>query len=199
MNLDQKYLALDLELNNAQDGSTPNPKIIQVGVAIGSARQDPKEWITKKWYVKINDPIYPFITDLTGITTQDIQQFGMTHYDIGQELSRLIKEHDVFVNPVTWGGGDSTELKYEFDTHGIEFRHFGRRWIDVKTWYTLRLLANGKRPAGGLSSAMGVYKLQFEGQAHRADVDAYNTLRLFFEILKRQKQMLDTVSLAKGL
>jgi inhibitor of KinA sporulation pathway (predicted exonuclease) len=199
MNLDQKYLALDLELNNAQDGSTPNPKIIQVGVAIGSARENPKEWITKKWYVKINDPIYPFITELTGITTQDIQQFGMTHYDIGQELSRLIKEHDVFVNPVTWGGGDSTELKYEFDTHGIEFRHFGRRWIDVKTWYTLRLLANGKRPAGGLSSAMGVYKLQFEGEAHRADVDAYNTLRLFFEILKRQKQMLDTVSLAKGL
>ena len=199
MNLDQKYLALDLELNNADDGSTPNPKIIQVGVAIGSARENPKEWITKKWYVKINDPIYPFITDLTGITTQDIQQFGMTHYDIGQELSRLIKEHDVFVNPVTWGGGDSTELKYEFDTHGIEFRHFGRRWIDVKTWYTLRLLANGKRPAGGLSSAMGVYKLQFEGKAHRADVDAYNTLRLFFEILKRQKQMLDTVSLAKGL
>jgi inhibitor of KinA sporulation pathway (predicted exonuclease) len=199
MNLDQKYLALDLELNNADDGSTPNPKIIQVGVAIGSARENPKEWITKKWYVKINDPIYPFITDLTGITTQDIQQFGMTHYDISQELSRLIKEHDVFVNPVTWGGGDSTELKYEFDTHGIEFRHFGRRWIDVKTWYTLRLLANGKRPAGGLSSAMGVYKLQFEGEAHRADVDAYNTLRLFFEILKRQKQMLDTVSLAKGL
>ena len=199
MNLDQKYLALDLELNNADDGSTPNPKIIQVGVAIGSARQDPKEWITKKWYVKINDPIYPFITELTGITTQDIQQFGMTHYDIGQELSRLIKEHDVFVNPVTWGGGDSTELKDEFDKHGIEFRHFGRRWIDVKTWYTLRLLANGKRPTGGLSSAMGVYKLQFEGQAHRADVDAYNTLRLFFEILKRQKQMLDTVTLAKGL
>jgi inhibitor of KinA sporulation pathway (predicted exonuclease) len=199
MNLDQKYLALDLELNNAQDGSTSNPKIIQVGVAIGSARQDPKEWITKKWYVKINDPIYPFITDLTGITTQDIQQFGMTHYDIGQELSRLIKEHDVFVNPVTWGGGDSTELKDEFNQNGIEFRHFGRRWIDVKTWYTLRLLANGKRPAGGLSSAMGVYKMQFEGQAHRADVDAYNTLRLFFEILKRQKQMLDTVSLAKGL
>ena len=199
MNLDQKYLALDLELNNADDGSTPNPKIIQVGVAIGSARENPKEWITKKWYVKINDPIYPFITDLTGITTQDIQQFGMTHYDISQELSRLIKEHDVFVNPVTWGGGDSTELKYEFDTHGIEFKHFGRRWIDVKTWYTLRLLANGKRPAGGLSSAMGVYKLQFEGKAHRADVDAYNTLRLFFEILKRQKQMLDTVSLAKGL
>ena len=199
MDVNQKYLALDLELNNADDGSTPNPKIIQVGVAIGSAKQSPSEWITKKWYVRVNEPIYPFITDLTGITNQDIQQFGMTHYEIGQELSRLIKDNDVFVNPVTWGGGDSTELKSEFEQHGIEFRHFGRRWIDVKTWYVLRMLANGKRPAGGLSSAMGVYKMHFEGKAHRADVDAYNTLRLFFEILKRQKQMLDTVTLAQGL
>ena len=139
MDVNQKYLALDLELNNADDGSTPNPKIIQVGVAIGSAKQSPSEWITKKWYVRVNEPIYPFITDLTGITNQDIQQFGMTHYEIGQELSRLIKDNDVFVNPVTWGGGDSTELKSEFEQHGIEFRHFGRRWIDVKTWYVLRL------------------------------------------------------------
>lgn len=197
MNLDQKYLALDLELNNSSDGSTPSPSIIQIGVAIGSARELPSEWIVKKWYVKVNEPIYPFITDLTGITNEDISQFGMTHYDIGQELSRLIKDNDVFVNPVTWGGGDSTELKNEFDKHGIEFKHFGRRWVDVKTWYVMRMLANGKKPSGGLSSAMGVYKMQFEGKAHRADVDAYNTLRLFFEILKQQKRMLDMISMAK--
>jgi len=197
LNLDQKYLALDLELNNAPDGSTPNPSIIQIGVAIGSARQSSSEWITKKWYVKVNEPIYQFITDLTGITNEDISQFGMNRYDIGQELSRLIKDNDVFVNPVTWGGGDSTELKKEFDNHGIEFRHFGRRWVDVKTWYVMRMLANGKKPSGGLSSAMGVYKMQFEGKAHRADVDAYNTLRLFFEILKQQKRRLDMISMAK--
>jgi len=198
MDLDQKYLALDLELNNAPDGSTPNPSIIQVGVAIGSARQLPSEWIVKKWFVKVNEPIYPFITELTGITTDDVKN-GLQHYDIANELDKLIKDNKTFVNPVTWGGGDATELKDEFERWGVEFRNFGRRWIDVKTWYALRMLANGKKPAGGLSSAMSVYKMQFEGKAHRADVDAYNTLRLFFEILKRQKQMLDTVSLAKGL
>jgi len=48
MNKNKKYLALDLELNNADDGSTPNPKIIQVGVAIGSAKQSPSEWISQK-------------------------------------------------------------------------------------------------------------------------------------------------------
>ena len=193
MDVNQKYLALDLELNNADDGSTPNPKIIQVGVAIGSAKQSPSEWITKKWYVRVNEPIYPFITDLTGITNQDIQQFGMTHYEIGQELSRLIKDNDVFVNPVTWGGGDASELKADFERWGVEFNNFGRRWIDVKTLHTLNMLARGKKPNGGLSSALSVYDLIFEGKEHRADIDAYNTLKLFFEILKRQKRMLDMV------
>lgn len=198
MNLDQKYLALDLELNNAQDHSTPNPKIIQVGVAIGSARQLPSEWIVKKWNVKVNEPIFPFITDLTGITTEDVKN-GLQHYDIANELDRLIKDNDVFVNPVTWGGGDATELKSEFNSHGIEFRNFGRRWIDVKTWYALHMIAKGKKPNGGLSSALGEYGLPFEGKAHRADVDAFNTLRLFFHILKKQFSMENLVRQAKWI
>ena len=188
MDLDQKYLALDLELNNAPDGLTPNPSIIQVGVAIGSARQLPSEWIVKKWFVKVNEPIYPFITELTGITTDDVKN-GLQHYDIANELDRLIKDNNVFVNPVTWGGGDASELKADFERWGVEFRNFGRRWIDVKTWYVLHMLAKGKKPNGGLSSALGEYRLSFEGQAHRADVDAYNTLRLFFHILKKQFSM----------
>ncbi len=34
---------------------------------------------------------------------------------------------------------------------------------------------------------MARYKLQFVGKAHRADVDALNTLRLSFTILERQR------------
>jgi inhibitor of KinA sporulation pathway (predicted exonuclease) len=196
MDLDQKYLALDLELNNAPDGSTPNPSIIQVGVAIGSARQLPSDWIVKKWFVKVNEPIYTFITELTGITTEDVQN-GLQHYDIANELNNLIKDNNTFVNPVTWGGGDSTELKADFERWGVEFRNFGRRWIDVKTWYVLHMITKGKKPAGGLSSAMGEYKMHFEGTPHRADVDAYNTLRLFFQILKKQGAMENLIKTAK--
>jgi inhibitor of KinA sporulation pathway (predicted exonuclease) len=196
MDLDQKYLALDLELNNAPDGSTPSPSIIQVGVAIGSARQLPSDWIVKKWFVKVNEPIYTFITELTGITTEDVQN-GLQHYDIANELNKLIKDNNTFVNPVTWGGGDSTELKADFERWGVEFRNFGRRWIDVKTWYVLHMITKGKKPAGGLSSAMGEYKMHFEGTPHRADVDAYNTLRLFFQILKKQGAMENLIKTAK--
>ena len=148
MDLDQKYLALDLELNNAPDGLTPNPSIIQVGVTIGSARQLPSEWIVKKWFVKVNEPIYPFITELTGITTDDVKN-GLQHYDIANELDKLIKDNNVFVNPVTWGGGDASELKADFERWGVEFNNFGRRWIDVKTLHTLNMLAKGKKPNGG--------------------------------------------------
>jgi len=198
MDLDQKYLALDLELNNAPDGSTPNPSIIQVGVAIGSARQSPNEWIVKKWFVKVNEPIYPFITELTGITTEDVKT-GLQHYDIANELDKLIKDNNTFVNPVTWGGGDATELKADFERWGVEFKNFGRRWVDVKTWYALHMLAKGKKPNGGLSSALGEYGLHFEGKAHRADVDAFNTLRLFFHILNKQQKMESVIKQAKWI
>jgi len=194
------YLALDLEFNNAEDGSTSNPPIIQVGVAIGTYdHYTDNSIITKKWYLNPNESIYPFITKLTGITDEDILTKSVTHKVLAEELGELLKEYKPFVNPVTWGGGDSTELKQEFDDHGISFPFFGRRWIDVKTWYVLRMIAAGKRPAGGLRSAMGIYKMNFEGTPHRADDDALNTLRLFFRILDLQTQTQHVISLAKEI
>lgn len=186
MNKAQKYLALDLELNQ------PSGKIIQVGIAIGSATD--KKYFTKKWYIDPKEPISEFITGLTGITDADIRNESWSHSYVAEELGALIKEHNCFINPITWGGGDSSELQAEFSKQCVDFPHFGRRWIDVKTWYTFLMLARGKKPSGGLASAMGAYKLQFNGLAHRADVDAENTLAFFFKLLERQRgleQLLD--------
>ena len=64
MNTTQNYLSLDLELNNAEDGSTPNPKIIQVGVAVGSYEDYLHgELYKEKWYIDPQEPIFPFITE----------------------------------------------------------------------------------------------------------------------------------------
>ena len=194
------YLALDLELNNAEDGSTSNPPIIQIGVAIGTFdHYTDNSIITKKWYLNPNEPIYPFITNLTGITDEDILTKSVTHEVLAEELGALIREYKPFINPVTWGGGDSTELKQEFVDRNIAFPFFGRRWIDVKTWYILRMIAAGKRPAGGLRSAMGLYKMHFDGTPHRADVDALNTLRLFFKIVDLQSRTQYIINTVKEL
>ena len=188
----QKYLALDLELNQ------PSGKIIQVGVAIGSAA-DKGKYITKKWYIDPKEPIQEFITGLTGITDRDIRSESWSHAHVAEELGALIKQHNCFINPVTWGGGDSVELLAEFCKNGADFPFFGRRWIDTKTMYTMLMLSRGKNPAGGLSSAMGAYKLQFQGQAHRADVDADNTLRFFFHLLERQRGLEQLLDDAKSI
>jgi len=192
-----KFLSLDLELNNAQDHSTPNPKIIQVGIAIGSQAQSEEEWVIRKWYIDPEEPIYPFITDLTGITDQDIAAHAISHQHLAQELGSLVDKHQCFMNPITWGGGDSTELKQEFRDRTIQFPHFGRRWVDVKTFYTFAQLARRRNPAGGLRSAMGQFGLPFRGQAHRADVDATNTLRFFFHLLDRQQSFEGLLGLVK--
>lgn len=188
----QKYLALDLELNQ------PSGKIIQVGVAIGSAA-DKGKYITKKWYIDPKEPIQEFITGLTGITDRDIRSESWSHTHVAEELGALIKQHNCFINPVTWGGGDSVELLAEFCKNGADFPHFGRRWIDVKTYTTMLQISRGKSLGGGLASAMGAYKLQFQGQAHRADIDADNTLRLFFHLIERQAKMEQLLDDAKSI
>jgi inhibitor of KinA sporulation pathway (predicted exonuclease) len=195
----QNYIALDLELNNAQDNSTPNPKIIQVGIAIGDYEMYQQgTLVSHHWYLNPEEPIYPFITELTGITDEDVTTKSVTHEVLLIQLTGFIHKYKPFVNPITWGGGDSTELKQEYIDRQISFPLFGRRWVDVKTWYVLHMMTKGKRPAGGLRSAMGEFKMQFEGTPHRADDDALNTLRLFFKIMERQRKMYDIMELAKN-
>jgi len=200
VNAYENYLALDLELNNAPDGSTPTPKIIQVGIAIGSWDHfEGNQIITRKWYFDPQEPIYPFITELTGITDDDIKENAVTHEVFAEEFAEFVKPYKPWVNPITWGGGDTVELKDEMNSNGVHFPFFGHRWIDVKTWYTLHMLAKSKRPSGGLKSAMAEYKLQFQGTPHRADDDALNTLRLFFTILDKQSRIYNILDNAKQL
>ena len=96
MNTQQNYLALDLEFNHDDQGQVS--KIIQVGIAIGSisAIEDIK---TYKWYINPEEPIKPFITQLTGITDQDIQQYSVSHQQVATDIQNLVQEHKTFVNP----------------------------------------------------------------------------------------------------
>jgi inhibitor of KinA sporulation pathway (predicted exonuclease) len=174
------YLALDLEFNQ------PSNKIIQVGIAIGNPDQG--VLVCKGWYVDPNEDIDEHITHLTGIDDQIIILDATPMSLIAEKIGKLITEYNCFVNPVQWGGGDAKALLAEFRLNQIPFQFFGRREIDVKTIYSYLSFAQGRKPSGGLASAMGRYGMKFQGTAHRADIDAENTLRFFFVLLDRQKQ-----------
>lgn len=90
----QRYVALDLEYNQ------PRGTIIQVGVAIGSASQSQQEYVVRRWDLRVDEPISEFITQLTGITDEDCRA-GVSLAQCAEELGSLLRQHEVFANPVT--------------------------------------------------------------------------------------------------
>jgi inhibitor of KinA sporulation pathway (predicted exonuclease) len=190
------YLSLDLELNTDAEGKTT--KIIQVGVAIGSPEY-PDDIITHSWYVNPGEPLSPFITQLTGITESMVVDGSTPLSSIAEQLLELVDKYQTFVNPVQWGSGDVAELKGEFAAGNIPFRCFGHRHIDVKTIYSYLETSRGKDAKGGLQSCMSKHKLKFEGQPHRAEVDAFNTLRFYFALLLRQRTLEEAMQSIKTI
>jgi inhibitor of KinA sporulation pathway (predicted exonuclease) len=184
-------LAMDLELNHDSEGRTA--EIIQVGYVIGNFHTgEVLEQVRR--YVKNQHtrPITPFITELTGITDDDINQHGITLHKILDEMDVLIAKHDVFVNPVTWGGGDSAEMRAAVIAEDqAQFRQrkwpFGRRWIDTKTLYVAQCLARGENFQGGLKKVCNRLGIQFDGPAHDALQDALNTFKVFCYFARKER------------
>jgi ATP-dependent DNA helicase DinG len=193
---DQNYIALDLELNNKNDGTVP--KIIEVGIAFGSPVR-PEEITRYNWYLDPQEPITPFITELTGITDEIVQTKSVSHETLAEELGSLIQTWDCFCNPITWGQGDVDELKVEFKKRNIKFPFFGRRIFDVKTIYVFNQMVRGNSPSGGLRKSMNSYGLRFEGEPHRAAVDATNTLRFFFYLINTERKMQECINTLTNL
>lgn len=186
------YLALDLEMNQ------PSRKIIQVGISIAKRDTPADAYLTRSWILDPEEPIDVGITELTGISDYMIQEQAVPWTQMAQELGSLIDAHKPFVNPVTWGGGDAEGLLAGLRERNIEFPYFGRRWLDIKTIHAFKAMAMGKSGAGGLKSVMGQHRLPFVGKAHRADVDAYNTLRLFFKMMESETKLQDAAKLLRS-
>ena len=102
-------------------------------------------------------------------------------------------------NCIVWGGGDADCLVDEFNDRSLNFNSFSRRSIDVSNIYMYLLLAAKKSPFAGLKSAMAEFKINFVGTAHRADVDAFNTLAFFFSLVRRQTELESFLNIAKNI
>ena len=185
------YISLDLEMNHDDDGRTR--EVIQVGYVIGDGETG-EILETRNLFVKNKNtrPLKPFIVELTGITDEIIDAKGQSMQSIYDIILRDMAVHDVFMNPITWGGNDSAELREWInaeDNDIIKGRYaFGRRWIDCKTMYVMERLANGRHIQGGLKNACRKLGIQFDGPAHDATQDAINTFKVFMHYREKLKE-----------
>lgn len=189
---DWNFVALDLEFNQ------PSRQLIQVGLSIGRRNQPSNEYRKYQWIVNPGELINPMITELTGISNDDVAHGLSLAQMAGAVTATLAAEGPHHLNPVVWGDGDTQALREAFQTVQVPFP-FGRRSIDVKTWHAFLSIAAGDSFQGGLGTVMRRYGVPFEGMAHRADVDAYNTLRLFNALLDRQASLAELAQTATSL
>lgn len=174
------YTSLDLEMNQ------PSGAIIQIGAVIGNMNTG--EIVEKvSYFIKIPEILNPCIVELTGITDEMLATDGMDLHDAYLLLKELHKKHACFMNPITWGGGDSYYLKaqLELDPKFIPSQWcFGRRWIDCKTVFITLAIGAGLKIQSGLARSMVRSGLVFKGTKHRADDDALNTFILYRHLVK---------------
>lgn len=175
------FTSLDLEMNQ------PSKRIIQVGACVGSIRTGQ---IFEKFSVFVNpgEHLNPSITELTKITQDDVNH-GFTVEEAYRKLQKMHENYGAFINPITWGGGDSQELLEQIKQENPHFDGwcFGRRWIDTKTLFVSWRFANGQPIQGGLARSMVKVGLKFEGQKHDAMDDAINTFRMYIAMLNLLK------------
>jgi inhibitor of KinA sporulation pathway (predicted exonuclease) len=175
------FTSLDLEMNQ------PSKKIIQIGACVGNINTG-QIFEKLSVFINPNERIAPFITELTKITQDDVNH-GVTLEEGYGKLKRMHENYGAFVNAITWGGGDSSELAEQIKAENPHFEGwcFGRRWLDTKTLFVSWRFANGQPIQGGLARSMTKVGLKFEGQKHNAMDDATNTFRMYIAMLNLLK------------
>jgi len=173
----ENYISLDLEMNQ------PSGKIIQIGAVVGSLLTgEIHEELS--CFIRIDEPLTDYIIQLTGITEQDLADKGMTLQEGYEKLVALHNKYNCMRNPLTWGGGDSAELREQLGLTDGNYI-FGRRWLDMKTIYQMWRLSQREKLQSGLAKSLTRLGINFQGRKHNATDDARNTFKMACALLKK--------------
>lgn len=216
-----KLLCLDLELNkntDSNDGYTTD--VIQIGACIIDTQTHTILPETFNRYCKLKTPLDTgelrlsnFITKLTGIKQETIDNEGVDFKDAYKDLIKYAQKYNVSRNGVQWGGGDFEEIKFQLDNCPLDRKDFDGEHLDgyklvliegnlllieslaywfapthfdVKKLHQMICYAKNISPKSGLSKSAGKYNIQFGGKLkkHNALHDSIITAKLFLHFLK---------------
>jgi inhibitor of KinA sporulation pathway (predicted exonuclease) len=168
-----RVLYLDLELNTGD--LKIDHKIVQIGIVEVDTNN---LTITRKeeYYVKPYEfkGLHFWCTKLTGIHTRTIQKEGRPWHEVHGTLGKFgIKNKTTFV----WGD-DALCLNRAYAEANLDnpFNCLNLAWI-------FKNICKSKQNIG-VSKALEILGLTFEGKPHRALNDAFNTARIHIALLK---------------
>ncbi len=173
-------ISIDLEMNK------PKNEIIQLGYVIfdvKTGKQKLKSFIN----IYTPEPIDPFITQLTGLTQEDCSARPQTLQYAYDKMVQNITKWQCTKHPVQWGL-DHYELRKQL---GLEWKDyiFRPRGIDIKALYQSWAMALPQsKTVAGLAKAMVNLGMEFEGEQHRAHIDAHNTMRVYLALLDKWRK-----------
>lgn len=172
--------ALDLEM------AQPSENIIQIGAVVGDLRTgEILEEFNRIIRLPKGEQLTEYIIKLTGITQVEVDN-GVSLVEGYQDLKALHLKYKSSLNPLTWGGADTTTLRQQLGEM-TEGWCFGRRWIDVKTVYQSYRIANNQKHQSGLAKSLLKLGMQFNGAKHNATDDARNTFLIYCKLLNLLK------------
>jgi inhibitor of KinA sporulation pathway (predicted exonuclease) len=169
--------SIDLEL------CQPSNRIIEVGITIGKI-EDRSIIETRSYFINPQEQLTDYIINLTSIKQSDVDNAPLLSEVYGSIMSWL-KSNKVHKMAITWGGDDIRLLREQVKEFNPSLADwcFGHRIMDVKTLVQAYHCAKRVTMKGGLQESMKRFGLKFEGDAHRADVDSLNTLKMYYHML----------------
>lgn len=179
------YIVFDLELN--QDFSSQNKYLSRAPmpfeiIQIGAVKLDREfntvntfdRYVKPAFYQKIN----PFITGLTGITTEQLQT-EETFPEVYRQFTDFTGGTDsVFC---VWGASDVKELFRNAGNHSLSTRFLSKKYIDIQPYASLYFNFPVKNLLR-LEHAVQALNIPISYTFHNAFHDAYYTSEIFKKI-----------------
>lgn len=177
-----KMIVLDLEM------SQPSHKIIEIGAVLTNIKTGLIIDIYQT-YVNPNEAIDPFITALTGID-DDTVELAPDLASVAPYFWNWCKSCNCGMQIAAWGT-DIWELKSQANQVGVPAPKL--RSLNLKEMSKIfRSAKGGIKLSAGLRNTLQAYDLIFEGEQHRALIDAQNTAKLlhkFYSIVNEHESI----------
>jgi len=183
MRLTQDLIIFDLETTarDNEDGTQSNDNIIQIG-AVYLKRSLTRYEVEDTFNALIkpkDEVITPFITELTGITNEMVEEkpfFNVVGPQFAGWASRGKNLRNIRL--CAWGTYfDVPILRKHYEKNNIKY-HFSGTAYDVKTWAALWMMLSGRKTDKlSVEAVMKAMAIRAQGQFHNALFDAECTAK----------------------